>query len=338
MVQPVFFHHTEWPETNQALLRAAWRDRRFPAKFHYLTPLQAHRWLAVHRAHSPSRTDPGCLDIYDRIFTRAAEAVPGEAVQLCGLGSGGGMKDARFLSALDSVGASARYVPCDASPTLALISAGRARASAPRRIIRPFVADLSAMEDQESFWREGGPEQERQIFSLLGMVPNLDPGPILAKLAAWSQPGDLLVVSANLAPGPDAEAGCRAVLPQYANRETEDWLRSILEDAGLPREQIRIGFGIERSPTEPRLFRIFARAFALTDLEMPAYPDLVPWKQGEPFDLFYSNRFTPGLFTDLLNERGWSATAQELAPSGEEGVWLVTRNKDSQQPIPGLDS
>ncbi|MFQ3671545.1 MAG: L-histidine N(alpha)-methyltransferase, partial [Verrucomicrobiia bacterium] len=212
MVQPVFFHPSEFPDASAELLRQAWITRSLPAKFHYLTPIQAHRWLAVHRAFSPSRIDPSCLATYDNLFSQATNTLDHGAVQLIGLGSGGGTKDTRFLDILDSTGAPVRYVPCDASPTLALISTQRAQDRAPQRTIRPLVADLNQMESLEPFWRADGPAEERQIFSLLGMVPNLEPRSILNKIAAWAQPGDLLVISANLAPGPDYQAGCQIVL------------------------------------------------------------------------------------------------------------------------------
>lgn len=328
--RPVFFHPTEWPEAATQRHCLAWQQLRFPPKFHYLTHAQATRWLHLHQTYSPSRNDPACLAAYRAIFDCAATALGSGPVQLCGLGSGGGTKDSLLLEALHKAGA--RYVPCDASPTLALTSAARVETDHPRISVRPLVADLEAMDRDETFWREGSPAGERQIFSFLGMVPNLEPGPALRKLAAWSRPDDLLIVSANLAPGPDYAAGCRTVLPQYENPETESWLRLTLENDGLRRDQVHIHFTIEPSPADPRLLRIVARATAREPIQIPLPETGSPihWEPGQDLELFFSNRFTPDLFEALLTEAGWHTLTREIIPSGQEAVWLATRASSTQ--------
>lgn len=306
-------------------MHQAWQERRFPAKFHYSTPAHARHWLHIHQTFSPSRTDPSCLAIYDAIFAQAARLLQGQSAQLCGLGCGGGVKDAHCLKTLDAAGVTARYVPCDVSPTLALTSALHARNQWPDRSIRPLVADLEGMTEEEPFWRQQGPEQETQLFSLLGMLPNLDPAPILKKIAAWSRPGDLLIVSANLAPGPDYEAGCLQILPQYANAETEAWLGLIFEQVGINRRDIRMDFRIEPVPGNPQLRRVVVRAFALRNLMIHLLEDTIPWGEGESFEVFSSNRFTPSLLETLVTECGWAKLTHAIIPSGEEGVWLMKR-------------
>lgn len=310
-------------------MHQAWQERRFPAKFHYSTPAHARHWLHLHQTFSPSRTDPACLAIYDAIFAQAARLLQGQSAQLCGLGCGGGVKDARCLKTLEAAGVTARYVPCDVSPTLALTSALHARNQCPDRSIRPLVADLEGMTEEEPFWRQQSPEQETQLFSLLGMLPNLEPGPILQRIAAWSQPGDLLIVSANLAPGPDYEAGCRHILPQYDNPETEAWLRLIFEQVGINRKDIRMDFGIEPSHQDPRILRVIARAFAQRDLVVNLLDKTIVWNKGESFEVFFSNRFTPKLLEHLVTENGWNIVAREIIPSGQEGVWLARRETTS---------
>ena len=56
------------------------------------------------------------------------------------------------------------------------------------------------------------------------MMPNSEPDLILPRLAGVVRRQDIMLLSANLAPGPDYEAGVRRVLPLYDNGLTRDWL------------------------------------------------------------------------------------------------------------------
>lgn len=90
------------------------------------------------------------------------------------------------------------------------------------------------------------------------MLPNFEPEFIFGRMASWLSPGDRLLFSANLAPGPDLEAGVRMVLPQYDNPETKAWLRTLLEDHGVSADCGSVVFHIEPVHGFPGCARIAA--------------------------------------------------------------------------------
>ena len=64
----VLIHPSQSPEAVRGALWESLRTRRVNHKFHYDSYKQTEKWLALHQAFSPSRTDPDCEAIYDRSF------------------------------------------------------------------------------------------------------------------------------------------------------------------------------------------------------------------------------------------------------------------------------
>jgi len=62
----VAFHPSQSPAAVRRALVESLRSRKVNHKFHYDSFKQAQKWLALHQAWSPSRTDPDCGEIYDR--------------------------------------------------------------------------------------------------------------------------------------------------------------------------------------------------------------------------------------------------------------------------------
>ena len=64
----VLIHPSQFPGAIEASLRESLRTREMNHKFHYDTPKQTQRWLRLHEAFSPARTDsakpfaPGTCD------------------------------------------------------------------------------------------------------------------------------------------------------------------------------------------------------------------------------------------------------------------------------------
>ena len=56
-----------------------------------------------------------------------------------------------------------------------------------------------------------------RLVTLFGVLPNLDPLPLLRRVSRTLRPGDLLLFSANLAPARSGFAGARKILHQYDN-------------------------------------------------------------------------------------------------------------------------
>src|SRR5437773_11841773 len=98
----VAIHASQFPEQVRRDLIESLRSRCLNHKFLYDSVRQTTKWLALHHAYSPSRTDPDCAAVYDRSFDATATRVDASRVHLIGLGCGGGQKDSRSLSLLHS--------------------------------------------------------------------------------------------------------------------------------------------------------------------------------------------------------------------------------------------
>ena len=66
----VTIHSSQFPENVRRDLLRSLRARRINHKFHYDSYKQAQKWLALHEACSPSRTDPGCRRSTTRLCRR----------------------------------------------------------------------------------------------------------------------------------------------------------------------------------------------------------------------------------------------------------------------------
>jgi hypothetical protein len=120
---------------------------------------------------------------------------------------------------------------------------------------------------------------------------------------------DLLLFSANLAPGTNARSGAVRVLPQYDNPPTREWLEAA---AGQLRPRLpkgRLEFGIFPDPKQKSLVRIEARWIS----------------QRKTFTVFSSRRPTSSQVEAWIRTTQLRKLACYLDPLGEEGVWLVTR-------------
>jgi len=303
-------------------------------KFLYETPGQARRWLALHEACSPARTERACAEAYERAFRDIAERAGSVRAEVVGLGCGGGQKDARLVQLLCEAGAEVAYTPVDVSPTLVLTAGQAVRAVAPA-VLRPgIVCDLGEVACLHTLVEEarrscGGqpPRAENgpmvRITTFFGMVPNFEPGKVVGILNSLvRKSGDLLVLSANLAPGPDYVRGVQEVLPLYDNTLTREWLIGFLTEASIDESAGELQFAIEEDPAT-RLRRITAwftfdkPARAVVDSEV------VPFAAGTRLKVFFSYRHTPKLMADLLRPAGLKMDGEWVAPSGEEGVFLL---------------
>src|SRR5690242_8655534 len=118
----VAIHATQFPANVRRDLVESLRTRQVNHKFHYDSVKQAHQWLALHQAYSPSRTDEDCAATYNRSFKAAASQVQSNQVHLIGLGCGGGQKDARLLALLAASGKQVSYSPIDVSAPMVLVA------------------------------------------------------------------------------------------------------------------------------------------------------------------------------------------------------------------------
>jgi L-histidine N-alpha-methyltransferase len=321
----VAIHASQFPENVRRDLVESLRTRRVNHKFHYDSVKQTQKWLALHQAYSPSRTDADCAATYDRSFAAVAERIEAGRVHLIGLGCGGGQKDTRLLKLLRDSGREIFYTPSDVSTAMVLEAWQTATAVVAPEDCFPLVCDLASAADLPGTFEALPVANAARLVTFFGMVPNFEQQVILPRLAGLLRPGDYLLFSANLAPGPDYTAGVQRILPLYDNAPTRDWLMTFLLDLGVEAKDGELRFGIEEDPAGSGLKRVAAyfRFDRAREIRVNAERFLFP--AGDSIRLFFSWRHTPALVRTLLGQRGLQVLDEWITKSGEEGVFLVTR-------------
>jgi uncharacterized SAM-dependent methyltransferase len=324
-VAKVTIHESQFPQNVQRDLLESLRTGEVNHKFHYDSIKQTQKWLALHQAYSPSRTDPDCAAIYDRSFEAVSECFEAKRVHLIGLGCGGGQKDTRLLRLLQKRGKENFYTPSDVSTAMVLVARRVAMEVVPEEHCYPLICDLASAHDLPEVLDKLAVADTTRIITFFGMIPNFESELIVPKLSALLRSEDLLLFSANLAPGNDYAAGVRKVLPLYDNALTRDWLMSFLFDLGVEPEDGEISFCIEDNRNVPGLKRIAAyfqfnrkRELAIQDEQFQLGPE-------KPIRLFFSSRHTPKIVRSLLGDYGIRVVDEWVAKSQEEGVFLCQR-------------
>jgi uncharacterized SAM-dependent methyltransferase len=321
----VLVHSSQFPGRVRADLLESLRSRRVNHKFHYDSVKQTRKWLALHQAYSPSRTDAECSATYERGFQGALARITSGAVHLVGLGCGGGQKDARMLAGLRRAGRSATYTPSDVSVAMVLVA--RETAAMPEADCHPLVCDLGTAEDLPAVLDEieaaGSARGATRLVTFFGMIPNFDQGLILQRLSGLLRPSDLLLFSANLAPGPDYAAGVEKILPLYDNDLTRDWLMTFLLDLGAEKGDGEPRFSIEEDAGGLRRVAAwfhFQRARTILVDE-----ECFEFKAGDRIRLFFSYRHTVEKVRDMLAACRIEVRDQWITASEEEGVFLCVK-------------
>ncbi|HTL57401.1 MAG TPA: L-histidine N(alpha)-methyltransferase [Candidatus Limnocylindrales bacterium] len=325
----VEIHPSQFPEQVRAQLGESLRARRINHKFHYESVRQAMKWLELHEVYSPSRNDPDCAALYNRSFAAALERILAGRVHLVGLGCGGGQKDARLIAALRSRNIAASYSPVDVSVAMVLVARQTVLEYLGSAECFPLVCDLAIADDLPEYverrFNTGNAKTrlpESRLFTFFGMIPNFEPQVILPRLAAMVRPRDLLLFSANLAPGKDYAAGVEKIVPLYDNTLTREWLSIFLSDVGVEKEDGQIRFAIEDDAGLKRIAAYFEFSRAR---EVQVDAERFAFSAGDSIRLFFSYRHTPALIKSLLQENGLSVGGQWITQSEEEGVFLVAR-------------
>ena len=342
----VSIHLSEQPEASRAALLRALAQGHLPGKWLYQSPAQAALWLAYHQAFSPSRSNAHVTSGYREVFDLAAREFTAEAVQVVGLGSGGGQKDALLLGALRERSGYWRpglyYVPVDASVPLTLESAARVNREHPTVTVSPLALDLEnimgfepaaqSAEDWLDDWLDNAaPEGAGRLISCLGMLPNLDPERfprwLAARLKEKAGPERRLILSANLSPGGLA-ADRERILAQYDNPPARRWYAGALAELGLGPERYRLEIATRplaggRSETaEDDAWQIEVLARFDADHTLDLFGAQVSIKAGRPLRVFFSNRFSRRGLVHRLEHAGLTIQAFREFAGGEEGVLL----------------
>jgi len=321
----VTIDESQFPENVRRDLAQSLRTRRVNHKFHYDSVKQTQKWLRLHQAYSPSRTDEDCAATYDRSFAEVCGRISAQRVHLIGLGCGGGQKDARLLKLLAGKGVELSYTPSDVSTAMVLVARQAALEVVPAEQCFPVVCDLATAEDLAALFEKTSPTDAARLLSFFGMIPNFEPENILPLLASLVREKDFLLFSANLAPGPDYEQGVKRVLPLYDNELTRDWLVSFLINLGVQEESGNIEFTVDTSATHGDLKRIVAYFRFGKPVTIKLDDEQFEFRRDESIRLFFSYRHTPELVRGLLEPYGFSVLQQWITKSEEEGVFLVGR-------------
>jgi len=319
----VTIHPSQFPENVSRDLLESLRTRRVNHKFLYDSVKQTQKWLALHQAYSPSRTDLDCAAIYDRSFEAAASRIQSRRVHLIGLGCGGGQKDARLLKLLGDSGKQVSYTPSDVSTAMVLVARQAALGIVGEANCFPLVCDLATADDLPAVIEQLPVPNAARLITFFGMLPNFEPQIILPRLAALVRPGDYLLLSANLAPGQDYAAGVKRILPLYDNLLTRDWLLTLLLDLGADKEDGELRFVIEHDPAGSGLKRVAADFHFGNPRDLGVHRERFELRPGDSIRLFFSYRHTPVLLRSLLAAHGLKVLEERITPSEEEGVFLV---------------
>ncbi len=319
----VTIHASQFPENVRRDLLVSLRTRKVNHKFHYDSVKQTNQWLALHQSHSPSRNDGDCTATYDRAFAGAVATIKSETIHVLGLGCGGGQKDTRLLKLLCSTGKDVSYTPCDVAVAMTLVARQVALGAVPAEKCFPLVCDLATADDLPEVMASKGLPRHPRLITFFGMIPNFEPGTILPKLAALIRPQDSLLFSANLAPGTAYAAGVQAILPQYDNALTRDWLMTFLLDLGVERSDGDLRFGIAEESAGSGLKKVVAQFHFARVRQIRVESEPFAFSVGDVVQLFFSYRYTPERVRLALAGGGLKVEAEWITQSGEEGVFLV---------------
>jgi uncharacterized SAM-dependent methyltransferase len=318
----VCFHPSQFPDQVRRDLLESLRSRRLNHKFLYDGLRQIRLWLALHRAFAPSRTEPDCLRVYEESFRAAGSRLRAGQVHLFGLGCGGGQKDTRCLELLEAAGEGVSYTPVDVSAVMVLTARQTALKSLPALACAPLVCDLATAADLPAVLDVLTPKPAARLLTFFGMMPNFEPEEVLPRLAGLLRAGDLLLVSANLAPGADYAAGMQRILPLYDNEPTRAWLLAFLADAGVEPGDGELRLRIENGAGE--LLRVTACFNFRRARELQVDSETVRFEAGDSLRVFFSYRHTASQVRSLLGAHGLAVLGQWVTNSGEEGVFLVS--------------
>jgi L-histidine Nalpha-methyltransferase len=136
-------------------------------------------------------------------------------------------------------------------------------------------------------------------------------------------PGEWLLTSANLAPGEDYETGVQAVLPQYDNTLTRDWLMTALLDLGIEESDGGLRFDVVRNASG--LLRIEARFELQQPRAVRVFGEQVAFGTDESIQVFFSYRHTRQTVSRLAACFGFEIRGTWTNEAGDEGVFLLRR-------------
>lgn len=267
-----------------------------PASALYSSPALGRLWQKVHLSCSPFRKRPAVRRLYQNPTTVLRKKLA-STYSFIALGCADGVKESLLLGRLPPP---TFLLAADTNLSLARRAARRlpARKKAFRKI------DLS-----RSFPAFHAPPSAPRLFTLFGVLPNLNPLPLLRRLTRVMRWGDFLLFSTNLAPGTSGFHGARQVLSQYDNLPTRRWLEEAAKSYRPKLPPGQLIFGVYPDPHQKSLARIEARWISTPGNRI----------------IFSSRRPTVRQVETWILRAGLRKVIRFLDSRGEEGLWLVAR-------------
>lgn len=320
----VFIDRSQFPENVRRELIDSLRTRAINHKFHYDSYKQASKWLELHEAYSPARIDESCRRIYDNAYRAVLRNLRRNRINIVGLACGGGKKEARLLQLIVERGLECDYIASDVSLPLVLTAQATALPFLCESRCHLVVCDLATTESLAKNI-DAVPASSDRIVTLFGILPNFEPTALFPPIADLLRANDWLLVSANLASGIDYGAGVQAVLPQYDNAPTRDWLMTLLLDLGFEREDGEVSFAIEIDARELR--RIVAHFELKRPREIRIADERICFYGGERIRLFFSYRHTTRTISSIMAAHDLQIFDEWVNDSAEEGVYLCRKTR-----------
>jgi len=317
-------HDSQYPDRVAEQWRRGLRTRQLPGKFLYESPAQAQRWLAYHQAYSPSRTEPALLALYQQAFQAALQALSPGALHYVSLGCGGGNKDALFLQQAGPRCLSLIFTPMDTSAALVVETMLRIPSPLPTLTTAPLVVDLEGEPDLTPWLSRHETAAHQRLLACFGMLPNFPYRTFLPYVRSLMRPGDMLLLSANLSPGLYADAVAR-ILPQYDNPCAHAWYAGLLDSLGFAASQIQLAVHTHLLRPDGHIWQIRAEATVGQLVQLTLYGETFTFTAGEVLEVFFSNRFTPQVMSEVLTEAGLTLFRTFLFDSQEEAIYLCAR-------------
>lgn len=330
-IEQLYVHASQFPDRIARDYADSFAQRRIRHQFHYHTTHQSQQWLNLHKTYSPIPHSEGYRQAYAQCLRSALETVDHDRFDLISLGCGGGEKEVLLHTLITGTrqAAMVHYYPVDVSPALAITAAQKMRRQDPALPIQPMVCDLLHTDDLLSYMPR---DDAARLITFFGMIPNFNPAQILPVLHHFLSSGDVLLFSANLAPGDDYALGMETVLPQYDNPETRSWLTGVLRDVGIDDNDGDISVTIEddMAQSSAALKKISAYFIVRRHITLTINNSTVRWQPGERVQLFFSYRYTTSLVKTYLQQHGIQVLRHWMFSDQQEGLYLCQKAPDDQ--------
>ena len=269
-----------------------------PASALYSHPSLGRLWKKVHISCSPFLHRSELQRLHCLPSTRIRKHFGRQSYSLLALGCADGTKESLLLKKLPKP---TSLLALDTNLSLARHAALRLPAfhKSARR------GDLTSSLSLQFIFSQLSPHPT--LITLFGVLPNLNPLPLLRSIRRLMKKDDLLLFSANLAPGQSSHTGALRILPQYDNRPTRNWLEAAILRYRPKLPKGHLEFGVFPDPKQKTLARIEARWISPRKIHT----------------VFSSRRPTSSQVEAWIRSAHMRKLERYLDSLGEEGLWLV---------------